>query len=808
MELYFTDHDSSMFMGRSLRKYIVWFAVVAVSCVWQVRAEKRTGKIGKPALMWFDAEANFARFSQKDSIDFYLRKIKSLGFTHAVVDVRPITGEVLFDSKYAPRMEEWNGARRGDFDYLGYFLERGHELGLEIHASLNIFSAGHNYFDRGMIYDGHPDWASIVYHPDLGLIPITQEKHKYAAMVNPLNEEYRMHILDLLRELVGKYPALDGLMLDRVRYDGISADFSVLSRRKFEEYVGCQVKCFPEDILTWKRETGKPPVPVLGKLAKKWFEWRAKTITDFMTLMRKEVKKINPGISFGTYTGSWYPSYYEVGVNFASCKYDPALEFDWATQEYKNYGYAELLDLYVTGNYYTDITIRDYEKNSHAVWNENDSRAHQGIWYCVEGACQNLRRILKKNRFMGGILVDQFYACPEKLIGAIAENLKNADGLMVFDIVHIITKNLWKEVEEGMRKGGNLCRFPSMDAKSKGQVVKGNDSAVKYVGRTRCSEDGSVTFDWVGTYLKTRLSGGKLSVRLSETGNSFYNVFVDGQLHRVVKTCGIDTVIDFVSGIDGKLHSLCIQKRTEGEFGRTTIHQFLLANSGALLPEPEMPKRHIEFIGNSLTCGYGVEGKDKKEPFRLETENCNLSFSTIIARYFDANYSLIAHSGRGVVRNYGDSVRVSSVTMKDKMLQTFDEGTDPWEFKAYRPDLVVINLGTNDFSLEPQPYKSEFVKAYTSMLRQLRLEYGKIPILCVYCCTVPAPVYGFYEEAVAEMSDKDIYLLKLEEKLFNENSDYGAVCHPNYSGQRKMAMSIIPFVSSIMGWELLDKVVE
>ena len=48
--------------------------------------------------MWFDAEANFGRFNQKDSIDFYLEKIKSLGFTHAVVDVRPITGEVLFES--------------------------------------------------------------------------------------------------------------------------------------------------------------------------------------------------------------------------------------------------------------------------------------------------------------------------------------------------------------------------------------------------------------------------------------------------------------------------------------------------------------------------------------------------------------------------------------------------------------------------------------------------------------------------------------------------------------------------------------
>lgn len=89
-----------------------------------------------------------------------------------------------------------------------------------------------------------------------------------------------------------------------------------------------------------------------------------KNITDYMALARKEVKAANPKVSFGTYTGAWYPSYYEVGVNFASKKYDPAQDFSWATPEYKNYGYAELIDLYATGNYYTDITIEEYKKRT------------------------------------------------------------------------------------------------------------------------------------------------------------------------------------------------------------------------------------------------------------------------------------------------------------------------------------------------------------------------------------------------------------------------------------------------------------
>lgn len=323
-----------------------------------------------------------------------------MGFTHAVVDVRPITGEVLFNSKYAPRMEEWNGAPRGDFDYLGYFIEQGHKQGLEVHASLNIFCAGHNYFDRGLVYSGHPEWASIVYNPERGLIPITEEKEKYGTMINPLNEEYRIHILNVLKELLAKYPALDGLILDRVRYDGISADFSDLSRETFETYIGEKVENFPEDILYWNKE-GKRPKPELGKWSKKWFEWRTKVITEFMAKIREEVKAVNPKISFGTYTGAWYPSYYEVGVNFASREYDPSQEFDWATPQYKNYGYAELLDLYATGNYYTDITIEEYKKSNNLVWNETDSQAQQGTWYCVEGSCQQLRRILNGRPFMG-----------------------------------------------------------------------------------------------------------------------------------------------------------------------------------------------------------------------------------------------------------------------------------------------------------------------------------------------------------------------------------------------------------------------
>ncbi|HJD76410.1 MAG TPA: S-layer protein, partial [Bacteroides reticulotermitis] len=220
--------------------------------------------------------------------------------------------------------------------------------------------------------------------------------------------------------------------------------------------IGQKVEKFPEDIFEWKQDANSKYYPARGKHFLKWIEWRTKTIYDFMARARKEVKAVNPKISFGTYTGAWYPSYYEVGVNFASNQYDPSKDFDWATPEYKNFGYAELIDLYTTGNYYTDITIEEYKNNNRSIWNETDSQAQSGIWYCVEGSCQKLHEIMKENKFMGGILVNQFYDNPEKLSKTIEMNLKASDGLMVFDIVHIIDKGLWKEVESGMRAGQAL----------------------------------------------------------------------------------------------------------------------------------------------------------------------------------------------------------------------------------------------------------------------------------------------------------------------------------------------------------------
>src|SRR5690606_11358294 len=85
--------------------------------------------------LYFDATANFARFTHKDSITYYLQKAKDVGVTDVVIDVKPITGEVLFPSQVAPVMTAWEGEYESgkkdmSWDMLSVFIEEGHQRGL------------------------------------------------------------------------------------------------------------------------------------------------------------------------------------------------------------------------------------------------------------------------------------------------------------------------------------------------------------------------------------------------------------------------------------------------------------------------------------------------------------------------------------------------------------------------------------------------------------------------------------------------------------------------------------------------------
>jgi len=359
-----------------------------------------------------------------------------------------------------------------------------------------------------------------------------------------------------------------------------------------------------------------------------------------------------------------------------------------------------------------------------------------------------------------------------------------------------------------------LCAVVLLSAVSAGAVAPlneygGSDPRITYVGRTLVADDG-VTFDWSGTTVRLKFSGKTLSLRISDTDKDYYDLWIDREVSadadRRIAFSGKDTtIVLFESGGKASVHTLSLVKRTEGEQGKTTIHSVL--TDGELLEAEPVKSRIIEFIGDSNTCGYGSEAPRATDPFTKETENCNKSYAAVLGRYFDADVYLIAHSGMGIVRNYND--KLAGYCMPERYLNVFDDGFDrrddtpAWDHhSAPEPDITVIYLGSNDFSVSRQPSRSSFTEGYIRLMKEIKAFYGEDhPIVCA---TSRPEFYYYVEEAVESCGLKNVTFFGVGRKAFGDN-EKGASSHPSYQAHRKIAHAFIPYISTLTGWPLEDK---
>ena len=364
----------------------------------------------------------------------------------------------------------------------------------------------------------------------------------------------------------------------------------------------------------------------------------------------------------------------------------------------------------------------------------------------------------------------------------------------------------------------------------KAETIPATDSRVTFVGRTAV-EGTSVSFDWTATYFRVAFSGKSLTMKASDLKvgaadeaaaaklHNYYAVWIDSptnvEPHRIVEVKPGENIIELVDPAYLKksrrsVHEVVVQKRTEGEQGRTTIYEF--ATDGQFMQAEPLRTRQLEFIGDSYTCGYGIDAPTKEEKFSPETENASRSYAAIVSRYFGADYIAVAHSGMGIARNYNS--KFPKWHMPDRYLQTFDMDSTQatrWNAAAYafKPAMTVIYLGPNDFSVSLQPKYENYRDNYYRLIKSIKANYGEEhPVLCV-----AAKSYEYLGEYVRELAKnsgmKNVnYLVYCPAQHNHTNEDLGADVHPNYNGQKKKAYSIIPYIATITGWGLQDAIVE
>ena len=363
------------------------------------------------------------------------------------------------------------------------------------------------------------------------------------------------------------------------------------------------------------------------------------------------------------------------------------------------------------------------------------------------------------------------------------------------------------------------------------ETMPASDARVTYVGRTLV-EDNDVSFDWTGVYFRLSFSGKSLTMRATDTKwaespewmakrHNYYNVWIDAPMsaepHRIIEVASTDTVIElidpaYLKSSKLKQHTVIVQKRTEGEQGKMTIHEFATDAKGAFYQAEPIRQRQLEFIGASYDCGYGVDDTSRLAKFTPETENASRSFCAIISRYFDADYVVVAHSGMGAARNYNS--KFAGYHMPDRYLQTFDmDSTAATRWNAaesdIRPALTCIYLGGNDFSVSMQPSYEKFRDGYYRLIRSIKDNYGEDhPVLCV-SSKAHSTLLDYMREMVNTCPMSNVHFMACTPSLhLGTDEDLGAAMHPNYIGHQKFSYAYIPYVATITGWGLQDNPVK
>ncbi|WP_439471993.1 SGNH/GDSL hydrolase family protein [Brevundimonas sp.] len=215
-------------------------------------------------------------------------------------------------------------------------------------------------------------------------------------------------------------------------------------------------------------------------------------------------------------------------------------------------------------------------------------------------------------------------------------------------------------------------------------------------GRVIAEPDGGLSFGWPGVYFEGRFTGPAVRVRF-ETDTEFMRLLVDGQERQVFRAAGsVDVVID---GLSPGEHVVRLEKLTESQVGGGRFIGFFPA--GGATPLPPRPRvRQIEFIGDSWTVGYGNTSTTRtcttqEVHDRTDTQQ---AFGPVTARRFDADYRVNAWSGFGMVRNYDGGVRDLNLPTVYPRLKPDDVVRLAEADPRWTPQVIVINLGTNDFS--------------------------------------------------------------------------------------------------------------
>ena len=312
----------------------------------------------------------------------------------------------------------------------------------------------------------------------------------------------------------------------------------------------------------------------------------------------------------------------------------------------------------------------------------------------------------------------------------------------------------------------------------------------------RYAEGGRLFLNHSGATLKGLFRGKTLvltvgSEPIEKGRNAYVRLITELGTKRLRLPAGIKQIeLTFPEGE----HSFELIKLTES--ANNTLALIELKTEGAFLPVKEKKTFKIEFVGDSITTGFGVLCREKYGEYKTKEQDVTKAFPHLVARALNAEYHVIAAGGWGIARS-----KYSPYYIPDCYdAVDLTRNTDQWDFSRFRPDCIVVALGTNDFSYladlseEKRAEERAAVKArFSAFLKHLLSQGAEIVLL-----------YGFFDypdlgvmtrEVAEELHSPRIRILETESMTALDDVRAG---HPGQKTHRIAAKKLVACIKELL----------
>ncbi|NJB70340.1 hypothetical protein GGR42_000802 [Saonia flava] len=354
-----------------------------------------------------------------------------------------------------------------------------------------------------------------------------------------------------------------------------------------------------------------------------------------------------------------------------------------------------------------------------------------------------------------------------------------------------------------------LVILSSCKIKETQHLFTADTTTFHYSGRVNLLDSKEALLIGAASSIKTEVVGDSLEVYVrGDYAHNFVTLVADGEHLGRFK---IDTTANFSLPVKFKnqdtVHEIEIVKATEASSGPII---FSGIKAERVQDVSQTNNKKIEFIGDSITCGAAMDDEFSpcNEGDYHDHHNAYLSYGPTIARNLNTDYMLSSISGWGIYRGW-NSEEEANHTIPSVYENTYlnGEGSKPWDFSSYVPDVVTICLGTNDLSHgdgvhKRTPFDSDlFVERYIKFIETV---YGHYPRTQIGLLSSPM-VSGednimFLEcldRVVAHFNnqniEKPIQLFKYD-KLYVNGCSY----HPGINDHKEMAEVLAPFYQNLL----------